>query len=266
LLAEFDLANTSSVRKRISVLIHDSDFSDLSVCTFWLPPDSPSRRYGMQTHGTKGWSSATISFYAATADSDGGFYELDNVSLQALPGPAIGRTSCLDPLAPPPPGGPDGPALLANGSFSTGTVASWSLFGQIVDQVSSGVFEFYRPATPVDPAGVILQPTGTARGAGEILTAQFDLGNSSPVRKRVTVLLHDLNFSDLSACTFWLAPNQPLATYTMRSFTTKAWTNATISLYAATLGTETWTRLDNVSFRHTPGAATTGTVCVAPGG
>jgi hypothetical protein len=37
-------------------------------------------------------------------------------------------------------------------------------------------------------------------------------------------------------------------------------------VYAATVGTETWTRLDNVSFRSTPGAATTGTVCVAPGG
>jgi hypothetical protein len=266
LLAEFDLANTSSVRKRISVLIHDSDFSDLSVCTYWLPPNSPRLRYGMQTTGTKAWASATISFYAASADSAGGFYELDNVSLQALPGPSIARTSCLDPLAPPPPGGPDGAALLANGNFSTGTVTSWTLFGQIVDQVSAGVFEFYRPTTPIDPAGVILQPTGSARAAGEILTAQFDLGNSSPVRKRVTVLFHDLDFSDLSACTFWLAPNQPLSTYMMRSFTTKAWTNATISVYAATVGTETWTRLDNVSFRSTPGAATTGTVCVAPGG
>ncbi len=58
--------------------------------------------------------------------------------------------------------------------------------------------------------------------AGEILTAHLDLGNSSGVRKRVTVLLHDLDFGDLSACTFWLAPGQPLSSYAMRTFATQA--------------------------------------------
>ena len=70
---------------------------------------------------------------------------------------------------------------------------------------------------------------------GDRMTAQFQLGNSSGVVKRVIVLLHDLDFSDLAACTFWLDPGQPLSSYTMRAFTTKTWTNATLSIYAAAM-------------------------------
>jgi hypothetical protein len=78
--------------------------------------------------------------------------------------------------------------------------------------------------------------------------------------------MHDLNFSDLSACTFWLEPGQSLALYTYRSYTTRAWTNATISVYPATTGAEQWIRLDNVTFRATPGTVISGTECVEPAG
>ena len=68
--ASFDLANTSSVRKRISVLILDFDFSDLSVCTFWLPPlGSDLIPYVVRTRTTKAWTNATIAFYAASPSS-----------------------------------------------------------------------------------------------------------------------------------------------------------------------------------------------------
>src|SRR6185369_7256942 len=85
------------------------------------------------------------------------------------------------------------------------------------------------------------------------------------VRERVTILVHDLDFTDLSACTFWLAPGQALSDYAMRSFTTKAWTNATISFYAATTGAEQWTRLDNVTLNRTPAGPLLGTECFEPG-
>jgi Beta-propeller repeat len=265
LLATFDVGNSSTVRKRVSVLIHDQNFSDLAVCTFWLPAAAPLRTYRMFTHTTQSWNGATISFYAATAGSDDGAYLLDNVSLVQAPQESPVKTTCDDPLAPVPPGGVDQPELISNGGFGAG-LTSWNTFGQIVGGVSSGVFEFYRPSASPDPAGVILQPTGAPIAAGQIITARFDLGNSSSVRRRVTVLLHDLDFSDLAACTFWLDPGLPLTTYAMRTFVTDDWTNATFSMYAATPGDEVWTRLDNVSVRKTPGSGTNGTDCVEAGG
>jgi Tol biopolymer transport system component len=260
--ARVDLGNSSGVRKRITVLLHDSDFSDLSVCTFWLPAGAPLRTYVVRSHTTQFWDNATISFYAASAGSDGGFYRVDNVLLTFLPGQDDDRTDCVDPLAPPPPGGAAGPELLLNGSFDPG-LPPWSTFGQIVSQITNGIFEFYRPAGT--PAGVIAQQTGHTITTDEIVTANFYLGNSSSVRKRVTVLLHDASFQDLSACTFWLPPGLPLAPYRLRSYVTAAWTSATVSIYPATVGDDPWIQLDNVSLQVTPAASTDGTNCLEPG-
>jgi hypothetical protein len=155
----------------------------------------------MRTHTTQPWADATISLYAATDDGTPA-YQVDNVSLSFTPAASNAGTDCTDPTAPASAGSP-GPNLLVNGDFSAG-MQGWIMFGQIVGQVSGGVFESYRPAG--SPAGVVLQPSGQAMTNDTALTASFRLGNSSSIRRRVTVLLHDLDFSDLSACTFWLPP------------------------------------------------------------
>ena len=260
--ARFSLGNSSSVRKRISVLAIDSDFSDIAVCTFWLPANLPMSQYEMKTNTRKAWANAALYFYAATAGQNGGFYRLDNVALEVDPEGSVTQTECVDALAPDATDDPDSATLLTNGNFSGG-MTGWGLFGQIVAQVSGAVFEFYRPAG--QPAGVVLQQTAQATTANEILTATFQLGNSSGVTKRVTVIMHDNDFSDLSACTFYLAPGQPLSDYAMQMYATEAWTNATFSVYGATAGTEQWIRLDNVTFKRTPSAAISGTHCHEPG-
>jgi Tol biopolymer transport system component len=257
--ASFQLQNLSNVRKRITVLIHDRDFTDLSVCTFWLDPSAfVMQTYVMRTHTTRAWSAAAISFYAASADGLG-FYGVDNVSLVYDPAQSDSGTECLDPTAPSPTGAAPGPDLIANGDFGAGLTA-WTTFGQIVSQIAGGVFEFYRPSGT--PAGVVLQGTGQAMTNDTTLLASFSLGNSSLVRKRVTVLVHDGNFQDLSACTFWLPPQLPLTTYMMRTFTTRNWTNATVSVYPATTDTHPWIRLDDVTLRRA--ADGTGTSCIEP--
>jgi hypothetical protein len=150
---------------------------------------------------------------------------------------------------------------VVNGNFSAG-MGSWQTFGQIVSQIAGGVFEFYRP--PGDPAGVVLQGTGQTMNNNQPMVADFLLGNSSNVRRRATVLIHDGNFSDLSACSFWLPPNMPLSQYTIKTFATKAWTNATVSVYAASVGTEQWFQLDDVVLRTASGQTTIGTACLEP--
>lgn len=88
---------------------------------------------------------------------------------------------------------------------------------------------------------------------------------SSAVRKRVTPIMHDLDFTDLVACVFWLEPGQALSMYSMVGWTSKAWTNATLSFYPATIGPEPWTLVDNVTYRTTPATTTAGSSCVEPG-
>ena len=264
LLATFDLGNSSSARKRVSVLVLDADFSDLHVCTFWLGPNQPLKTYQMQTHTTKPWTNAAIYFYAATEGSAGGAYRVDNVSLTYEPSLFNDWTDCVDANAPIAPGGPDGPNMIVNGNFSTGALSPWGLFGTITSRIFAGVFEFTRPSS-TGPAGVILQATNQPMATNEIMVAFFRLGNNSTVRKRVTVILHDLNFSDLAACTFWLPPQQVLSDYAMAAFATQAWSNTTISIYAATVGTQQWTRLDDVALIRAPSVPLTGTGCFEPG-
>jgi sugar lactone lactonase YvrE len=265
LQAQFALGNNSSVRKRISVLVLDSDFSDLSVCTFWLPANLPLTTYGIRTYTTKAWTNASIYFYAATDGANGGAYQVDNVGLWVQTGGPVQATTCIDPLTPAASLDAPGPTMLVNGDFGSGALSPWGVFGTITYQIGSGVFEFIRPNNTL-PAGVVFQATNQAVAANQVLTSTFQLGNSSLVRKRVTVILHDSDFSDLSACTFWLAPQQQMSTYEVRTYATKPWANAMISFYPATTDTQQWIRLDAATLKRTPGMTNTGTRCIEPGG
>ena len=262
LTAQFDVGNSSGVRKRLTVLMLDASFADLHVCTFFLEPNAPMRTYQMRTHSTQAWANAAIYFYAASGGSNGGTYLIDNVSMAYDPAASTTRTDCVDPTRPAPPGGASSANLLINGDFQSGALAPWNVYGNITWQLSGGVFDFYRGvATP--PAPVVFQGVG-AIGAGQILTSSVQLGNSSGQRRRVAVLLNDADFSDLSACTFWLPAGMPLSTYTMRTFTTKPWSNGMISIYAATVGVLPWIEVDNAVLQSTPSSVALGTECVEP--
>ena len=260
--AQFMLGNSSTVRKRVSVLLTDADFSDLAVCTFWLPANTPLQGYSMQTHATETWSNASIYFYAASPGSDGGFYLLDDVILEQDSTLSTTRTDCFEPTVPAASGLPNGPNLIANGTFDTNAAAPWIAFGSLAYQIPAGVVEMLQPP---GPPGAFLQPTGIPLAGNQILTAGFKLGNSSGVKKRVTVIMHDVDFSDMAACTFWLQPGAGLSDYAMVTKTTEAWSNATLSFYVATQGFDPWVRLDNVYLMQTPSIATTGTNCMEPG-
>lgn len=264
--AEFDLGNSSPNRMRAVVILHDQDFSDLQVCSFWLAPHAPLRRYRIQTHTTKTWQNAMFAVYASPATNTG-WIQLDNARMSQNPLLSASQSFCFDPAAPAPTGGSDSANLIVNGGFNGGTIAPWVTYGYINGALSGGVYSFYRSSSLL-PAGVVLQNMAVTTPANSILEAQFTLGNASPARKRVTVLLHAYDFSDLQVCTFWLPPNAPMQTYAMRTHTTSTWSSGTsISFYPnpdIQPGNGT-IQLDNVLLRQRPSLTVTGTECYEPG-
>lgn len=269
----FRAGNTSGVRKRLTILVHEADFTDLQVCTYWLPPNTPLQTipYRMVTRNSRSWLNASISIYASTADN-AGWLQIDDVSMRYNPSLTVSEHRCEDPLAPGSAAGADSANLVNNGDFSAplGGVNGWNTFGTptlsaIVARITSGVLEFYRNSGT--SSAVVLQATGnTTIPTNAWLEATFQLGNSSAQRKRVTILLHETDFTDLNVCTFWLNPLSPLQTYTMRTYTTAAWnTGASISIYASTADSSGWYRVDNVVFRHRPSLSQNGTTCSLAG-
>lgn len=169
-----------------------------------------------------------------------------------------------------PTAGADQENLITNGDFSNG-VAGWSYFdnpaGSGEWQVSDGVFEWNLPGDPATQS-VVYQVTGVAvRGAS--LGAHFDLGNSSKVRKRVTVLMMDADFSDSAFCRFSLEPGAPMRSYRMHAPTKKPWANAAIYFYATTIGNAAEAgghlQLDNVRMQRLSGSGMAAKECVEPG-
>jgi hypothetical protein len=270
--ADFQLGNTSSVRKRVLVLIHDGDFSDSSACTFWLPANTPLRTYQMKLHTTEPWTNTTISFYAPNPADGLPALQLDNVSLREGIGAEFKGTLCTDPSVPAPPGGADSSNLLDNADFSqplnpTVPLNAWSFFNQINAQIVGGMAQMYRVGTP---RGSLFQEDLAVTNTGMPLEVTLQMGNTENRRMRVVLLIHKRNFEDLSVCAFWLAPNTPLGTYTLRSAATINWTDGTaFSIYPDTLYTNPVPTgrvlIDNVTLRQRPGLTVAGTECYEPG-
>ncbi len=265
LRATFQIGNSSNARKRVSVLMHDIDFSDITFCTFWIPASSPLKTYQMLTHTTKAWSQAYISIYAATADNLAA-YRLDNVVVQYEPTLTLNETRCIDPNAPAAPGGANGANMVTNGTFDApfgnGT-SSWGTFGNLNAQIAGGILQLYRTAG--SPAGAVLQNTSTSAAANMPLEVALQIGSLSAERRRITLLLHANTFADLQACTFWIPPNSAPQTYTIQAYTTQAWSVASVSIYPSTVATAGYFNIDNVVYRQRPGLTLTGTGCYEPG-
>ena len=269
--AEFQLGNSSAVRKRALILIHDGDFSDSSACTFWLPANTPLRTYRMKMRTTEAWTNATLSIYASNPADGAAALQVDNVSMYALTGDTFKGTLCTDPGVPAPPSGADSANLLNNFDFSaplnpTSAVDAWSYFNQINAQIVSGVANIYRTGTP---RGNLFQEDLTVTNAGVPLEVTFQMGNSHSQRMRVVILIHKRNFGDLGVCTFWLPPNTPMGSYTLRTVANIDWTDGTaISFYPDTLYTPApagRVLLDNVVMRRRPSLTVAGTECYEPG-
>ncbi|PJF26630.1 MAG: hypothetical protein CUN53_07095, partial [Phototrophicales bacterium] len=94
-----DLGNSSGQRKRAVVMLHDSDFSDLFICSFWLPPNTPLTQFRMTGRAQRSWTNATISVYASMADNLP-HLRVDNVYVVVSSASSTNAVLCYDPFAP----------------------------------------------------------------------------------------------------------------------------------------------------------------------
>lgn len=270
--AQVQAGNNSSVRKRFVILAHDGDFSDLQVCSFWIPPNTPLRTYTLRSKTNENWTNVSLSIYSSSPDGTPAL-QIDNVSMTYRPSlnQLQTRSECIDPGAPLPTVGDTSANLLANGTFSGSTFAPWAVFDDpapgaaIIANLNSGVMNLYRQ-DPVN-AGAFLQNTPTTTiTAGTPLELRARIGNSSNLRKRLTVLIHHQNFQDLQVCTFWLQPNTLMDTYVIRTHTTQDWNLGTsVSFYVSTADNTPAIQLDDVELRAVPSLSVGGTSCYLPG-
>jgi CSLREA domain-containing protein len=257
------LGNSAGTRRRVSILAHDADFSDLQLCAFWLDANQPTGAYTMTFSTREAWTNATISIYISDEAQS---VLIDDVSMQASAGTSLGDTVCADPNAPAPGVGADSPNLLSNGDFNApigNANNNWGTFGTITTQITGGVLEMQRPSSD---GATVLQNTNAATDADTPLELLLELGNSSPNWRRVALLIHEENFADSQACVFWLPPNAPLASYAMRTFANINWAETSVSIFISTIGTDGWVQMDNVSLTQRPTMMVSGIECDTPSG
>lgn len=263
--------NSAEYRRRATVIAWDSNFQDLRVCTFWILPNTPLQTRKMEFRTSQAWTNAQLSIYASTVTQDGSFYLLDNVSMHLDNTVPLDITQCTDPLTPAASAGADGPNLVNNGSFTSpisNGITNWGIFpedGTVVTQLVGQTFNYFR--TLASTSGVVLQDTQQFVPINSLIEATFYLGNSTPTRQRVTVLLSS-SFVDLQVCSFWIPAGTPISPYTMRAFTLRQWNpaispgyGANISFYASTPAASGWILLDDVVFRQRPSLNIPGTTC-----
>lgn len=276
------LVNTNSTTpspgtwKRVMLVAHDNDWTDQQACTFWLPPGGTPYTYTIYTYTTETWSNATLSLYESTSSDNGaGYVQVDNIVMKRGTTNNTYETRCqIDPNFPinPPASAYAGASqnLLKNGDFSSpignGT-QNWGIdaapppaqYGQV-----NGVFQFYRTTTQT--RSELLQFTGTAVQPSTSIALHLQLGNSGLVRKRVRILLHNGNYTDLQMCNFWLEPNNgTLQSYVMRTYagSREAWGNIAVSIYDGSGSSSGYITVDNLVLIQQPLVTERGTTCIA---
>lgn len=269
----FQAGNTGTVRKRLTVIVHDISFSEIRVCSFWLPASMPMSNFTMRFKTQTNWTDASVSFYASTATTNGN-YRIDNVSLRTLRTTTNPGTVCGDPNLPGVTAGADSANLLSNPSFDSAIGSAdgnWGVFGAPTNPPhyrDMGVFYMYRTAAISSAA--VLQNSNQTINQGVRWEMTIQLANSSPTAPyRVTLLVRSEDFSDLAVCTFYIPAGSTLQTYTMRGYTTLPWTSAStdaaVSIYMSSSAASGWVHIDNVSLRRRPSMAIAGTECYPPG-
>ena len=272
----FTMGNTDTIRKRLVVIVHPSDFSDQAACSFWLgPSQASSTAYTMRLHTTVPWTNASVAFYAADQNTPSSHadYHLNNVTLTHRPAGNSAKTECVDPMMPALTMETEGFSpenILVDGGFDwPGPPPPGAPFWNVpVEGLTwtwaNSVLTFYRSAGPPPQ---IYQPANEGALPGQRFQVTFQLRNTSTTgqRQRVNIIWNGGDGSGMTLCTFWIPPGPTMQTYAMTGYSATGWPNATFILAPQTTGSATnQLQLDNVDFRKT-NRAMPGTECWEPG-
>lgn len=148
-----------------------------------------------------------------------------------------------------------GASLLSNGNFDSG-LNNWTPLDLTDQFMQNGVFHYQKTSNVHGAGGVLIQSINTAQQTAPLgYEASFDMGNTSSLRKRALILIHDPSFSEITVCSFYLPPNQPLRSYRMVVRSTQAWSGLAISFYPASSRDAGHLLLDNVTLRRSTAPA-----------
>jgi hypothetical protein len=239
--------------------------SDSLQCGFWLDAGAPWRTYTLRGRPQIDWSQTQVQLMLQTADNRR-WVAVDNVQLyrdDAAVADGSEPITCTDPTAPLPGTGADSANLIRNGGFSQ-DLNRWTFTGDGISRFRNGMFEFYYPASGRQQP-TLQQRTTTSVPDNTPFEVRLWLGNRSSVRKPVLVTLQARDKSDSQQCLFWLPPNTPLGEYVMRTFSTAAFTDLTLTIQTNQNDGLGWIRVDNVTVQHRPALAVNGTSCTPPG-
>lgn len=268
LKATFRLGTSDFALRRVTVILHSNDWTDMQVCTFLINASQTLSNYEMEVFTLRAWTNATISFYSSR-DYGRGWTRLDDVALRVDNALSGERVRCVDPYRALPGSGEDSQNYISNSQFNNGT-NSWSFSGEYVSRVQSGVLEMYtKTGGPAANMFQDLEFQYFIETNGGISELTFQMGNSSANRKRLSVLIHDGFFAHIYFCTFWINANSGLANYTMRvapSTHLGSMFMRNIAFYVSPFDNLGWLRLDNITLRERPILSVLGTECYYPSG
>lgn len=251
--SSFMLGNSSSYRRRITVILHDSDFTDQQTCIFWLEPNTIQKLYSITTYTNETWTNASVSFYDPTTSNYQGWIELDSVSMLYSDGSLSSyTTTCYESqsfgLTPTPAPTNVNTEMLQNGNFSQG-YAPW-VRTDTASQLVGGKLDFYKSGA----AHVLYQNTQIDLPQYSALQLVMEVTNTSSVRRRMTIILNDVNWGDFRYCSFWLPANTTTTApqvFVMSAYTLKSWTDVNVSIYdSLSSGNTPSLRIDNVRLRN----------------
>lgn len=127
------------------------------------------------------------------------------------------------------PAAPENRNLVRNGTFSAG-FNHWTTqldSAQSITSDADGNYVAWQGVSGL--AGVLAQMLNYSVPADSILEMSLDLGNASPVEKKLRVHLHNHNgnaiWEDMMVCDFYIPANTPLQSYVLRHKTTTYWEN-----------------------------------------